>query len=242
MHGKTWLWMLVAWVVAVGLYFAISGNSFVGVFSTELPMVASTAPQPPPPPPPPAPAPDPVDTAIEALRTGAFAFQAPDTLGLGKIQTVTAILSVTKNADDLVKLLQGQFPAQGAQVGVSPIMTATLTGLGFEISPAGPQTQAISATQDTPWTWQVKPTQPGPLTLEITLSAIIQVDGQSVPRQVRQLDRIINVAVPPPTLLDRFKAAMDPLKDLEWLWTTLLVPAAVWLYSRWRKPKPEGAG
>jgi hypothetical protein len=246
MFRKRWFWMVAAWLVAVGLYLALTtGGSLTSQFSSVESSIAPGAAAPPPAPPPPAPsAPGPVDEAISTLKKGAFAFQAPDTLELGKSEPVSAILSVAKNKEELTQLLKGQFPVQGADVGVSPIMTATLTGLGFEIQPAGPQTQAVSETDDTIWKWQVKPVSGGQQYLEISLQAVIQVQGQNVPRQIQQLDRMIMVSVPPPTLLQRIGNGIGVLKDFQWLWATLLAPAAVWLYARFRgvqsKPSKEG--
>jgi hypothetical protein len=176
-----------------------------------------------------------VDQALSQLRVGNVAYNAPPAMFKGESHPISVVLSPAATADQLAQqlhnLLGAQENVQTASIQVSPLMQATLTGQGFNISPSGPQTQAVSGIQPTEWDWTVSPTETGNLDLQLDLEAILDLgNGTSTPRRLKTFTKVIRVRV----------QALDAMKGFvagnwQWLWSTLLVPLAGYLWHRRRK-------
>ncbi len=185
-----------------------------------------------------------VDQALSQLRVGEVAYNPPPTMFKGESHPISVILSPAATADQLAQqlhnLLGAQENVQTASIQVSPLMQATLTGQGFEISPTGAQTQAVSGTQPTEWDWTVTPTESGSLDLQLDLEAVLELgNGASTPRRLETFTKIIRVRVRTVDVVTGFVAG-----NWQWLWSTLLVPLAGYFWHRRRKtrgrsePKP----
>jgi hypothetical protein len=109
-------------------------------------------------------------------------------------------------------------------------MEARLTGPNFEITAITPEQQALSGANITQWTWEVKPTSEGTHRLHLTLTAIIQVEGDPTSRAIRTFDKEIIVEV---TLAQKVGDFVN--NNWEWLWATIVVPIAGWVYKKRKK-------
>jgi len=109
-------------------------------------------------------------------------------------------------------------------------MEATLTGKGFGIEALAPDIQAVASTQTTRWKWMVTPTEHGPRTLHLALSAVIDVEGHETPLLVRTFMRDIQVNI---TVPQRLLGFME--NHVELVWTGLAAPVLAYLWSRFRK-------
>ena len=201
-----------------------------------------------PPPPPPAPggggwgggpggkAPEPqpspsqfeeIDQIIASLPRANAAFNAPTALALGESAVVQLRLSAQKSIRELKEEITALGEKEGANIKVSDRMEARLTGLGFEIEAVTPETQGVSGQDVTEWKWEIEPTERGTQRLHLTLTALIEVDGEASPRTVRTFERMLVVDVALSTRVSEFVG-----DNWQWLWTAILIPVAGWLVRR----------
>lgn len=118
---------------------------------------------------------------------------------------------------------------------LTPRMSASVSGFGFEILPQAVQVQAVSGTGDTTWSWQVKGIESGEHTLTFRLAGTLIVEGKEIGRDFYQYQQKVNVSVGPGGFL----------KD-NWQWpaSTIALSAigVAWGLLRSRKfpaPPPE---
>jgi hypothetical protein len=203
------------------------------------------APPPPPPPSPPAtheaaPAPSPAppgaaaDFAAEAtqvgeLVTGSAAVAAPASGKVGTPFSVYLRVSPDK-LQSLLRSLKADHPEDTTLKGkegvkLAPEMIASVTGFDFDVSPPGDQTQAVSSTDATTWSWEINPTRAGVIKLNFALYGTLYVNGKPLPRKLYDYQQAVQVAISPAGFIEQ---------NWQWLVTTLALPAigAAWAFFR----------
>lgn len=178
-----------------------------------------------------------VDEVLANLGLGNLAFNPPAYMQMQEKKIVHLILSSTDSAAALKAELpeEDQGTAKTATgVRVAPRMEATLTGAGFQVEALTPVEQAVSRVTQTKWSWAVIPTEPGKQYLHLALSARIEVEGKDVPFVVRTFERQIEVKVTIEQEVSAFIGA-----HWQWLWSTLLVPMAVWWWGQRGRKKRQ---
>ena len=170
-----------------------------------------------------------VDRVLEKLEFANLAFNAPATLQLGELAAIQLLLSPKESGQALKEKITAEGPKESARIRISNQMEARLTGLGFEIQAITPEIQAVTADQVTEWKWDIRPTQTGNQQLHLTLSALIYMGDQSMPRTIRTFDQTIEVNV---TLSQRISSFFG--NNWQWIVTVILIPIAGWLIRRRR--------
>ena len=173
-----------------------------------------------------------VDRKLDALPLGNIAFNTPETIPLGDAATIELLVSMKEAEEELRQQVHGIGGIETAHVQLSDQMEAKVAGLGFRIEPITPERQAVSHTQETRWRWQIEPTKSDTLELNLTLSALIKIDGESSARAIRTFEKTIVVKVP---FGQRVVTAMS--NNIELLTSVVLIPIAggTWRYFRKRK-------
>lgn len=174
-----------------------------------------------------------VDRILARLELANVAFNAPTRLHLNEVSSIQLLLSTRESIEDLQRALTSAGERGGARARISNQMEAHLSGAGFRVEPITPERQAVSSSERTEWRWQIEPTRPGRLSLNLTLSADIRVEGQTVPRMIQTFERTIEVEVTWPERTKAFVAG-----NWQWLWTTILIPVVGWFLA---KRKGRGA-
>jgi hypothetical protein len=117
----------------------------------------------------------------------------------------------------------------------APIMTVHLAGPGFDITVVTPERQGIKGTQPGQWQWKIKAVDPGPRTLTVSYSAEVEISGQRVPQALRTLSRDVTVNVTSTGFLTKVGEFIKPVKSIvdsiSGFWTTLILPALMFLYG-----------
>ncbi|MGI8565084.1 MAG: hypothetical protein ACR2LZ_01230, partial [Pyrinomonadaceae bacterium] len=120
----------------------------------------------------------------------------------------------------------------------SNVMEASLTGAGFEVTKVTPERQPISNVSETVWKWDVRAMMPGRQRLNLTMNAILSVDGSEQVRTIRTFKKEVVIEVSWRRRVMDFGA-----NNWQWLWAALGIPAATWFWSRRRKQvKQDGEG
>lgn len=175
-----------------------------------------------------------IDQLLEQMEWGRIAFNSPDSINVKDSAVIHLVLGVAQEMDELKQRIEAEGERVGAQVRVSELMEARLTGPNFTITAITPELQAVSRNQPTEWRWEVSPTLAGRHSLHLTLSAVLTMEGSSVPRTIRTFDRVIEVEVTWPQRVGSFVA-----DNWQWLWAAILVPVAGWLWRRKKRAEAD---
>jgi hypothetical protein len=181
-----------------------------------------------------------VDRALEKLPFAHIAFSIPDRLKLGQTEVIHLALSLEEPVARLRQRVAKAGEVEGARVRVSDVMEAQLVGFGFAIHALSNARQAVSEVQTTDWAWEIKATEGGTHRLTLTLSALIKLKGERLPRTVRTFYRSFTVHV---SLLHRTTQFVGD--HVEWLGGGLIALVAAmlgWARTRsdkQRRPRPK---
>lgn len=177
---------------------------------------------------------DEVDVLLERLRVGNIAFNAPKTVNIEQTVRVRALVSPDEGVATLQARLGDDAPGEQvvAEVKVSKVMEARLTGEGFAIVPITQARQAVGSGVTT-WEWDVTPQEEGRHRLTLSLDAFVRVDGESVAKTLRTFNHSIDVEV---STGQRIGGWVE--EHGKWAWSTLLVPLFAW-WTKKKKGKTE---
>ena len=215
--------MKVKWKITIGI-----AALFAVLISVSL-MWRREAALPDPSPPPPESLGD-VDRLLEGMEFGAIAFNAPTHINIDDSPQIQLILSLAETVEKLKKSITEEGEKIGATIRVSDRMEARLSGYMFQITAITPEIQAVSKRQQTEWKWETHPKKEGRHKLHLTLTALLEIDGQTTPRAIRTFDKIIEVNVTATQKIGLFFK-----NNWQWLWAAILVPVAGWLWKRKKK-------
>lgn len=172
------------------------------------------------------------DDVLARMSKANIAFNAPEKIEIGMNSQVQLLMSV----EDEIAELEAQITEPGvvvsARVSVSQTMRATLKGTGFTITAVTDEEQIIPTTERSEWLWNVMPTSGGTQKLQLTLTAVLDVDGKQAKRTIKTFQKEIEVEVPYSFLLSEFVS-----NNWQWLWSALLVPVGGWILIRLRTSK-----
>jgi hypothetical protein len=180
--------------------------------------------------------PNDIDKIIQGLPLANIVFNPPDTMRMEQTQSVQLLLSGSATAEELQKQITAAGSLISDQVQVSNLLDTRLTGVNFQIEAVTPEQQAVGTTRTSHWEWRVTPTRHGAQQLELTINAILRIDGVDREVSIRTFDRTINVNVDWFDSVSAFIAA-----NWQWLWTAIFVPIALVAWRWFRKGKSAKA-
>jgi len=183
-----------------------------------------------------------IERAYSNLKRAWIAFNAPDTIEFDETVGIELLLSLTEPPATLQSQLTAIGKKHGYEIRAASQMEATLRPVRdsvFKVVAITPETQTLRAIERTRWAWRVTPLDWGKQELQLTVSAVYQVDGHDAKRALRTFQHNITIQVSP------WKYAKVFLKkNWQWAWTTLLIPVVGWVgwtVKRARqKPQFEG--
>jgi len=185
------------------------------------------------------PSPDPEDVIppdVPTLRIttqrASIAFNAPDEIQLDDVQRVQLRLSLLKKVEELKRDIVESGTTEGASVQIGNVVSATLSGDGFQITELTPSEQGIIESEDTEWRWQVTPKEPGEHFLNVSLSTKLKVDGEEITRSIKTYEHQIRVNVTVGQMVAGFVG-----KNWQWLWAVVVAPIAAFGWKKVRKGK-----
>ena len=174
---------------------------------------------------------------IDGLVKGSVAVSAPACATTGDQFSVYLRVSPEK-LESVIQGLKDEFPANQTVKGkrgvrLTPRMTATVSGFGFEVVPKEGQSQAVSATEPTTWSWQVNATESGVQTLTFSLTGTLTIEDKEVPRNFYEYKQNVQVEVDTIGFMEKY---------WQWIMTTLAFPTIGGLWKWFQKPKdPAGS-
>jgi hypothetical protein len=160
----------------------------------------------------------------EDMQDAAVGFTvAPQVLHLG--DSADARLTITPSLSSGA-LVERRSP-DDAGFRANPRMRADLTAVGASVDVLGSDALDVSTDGDTEWRWLVTPNWEGEIPITVTLFALVMLQGQETPYELRAFDAMLNVTIAPSRRVTLFLAA-----NWVWLWLLAVPPVAAWWFSR----------
>ena len=171
---------------------------------------------------------------------GNIVFNTPREMGHRESRVIHLLLSPKLSVDELTEELGKSVPpaeggTESARVSITNRMQATLKGSSFEITKITDEVQGVSYEGTTRWQWEIRPRQSGTHSLFLTLSALLEVDGEPTPHVIDVYSRKINVRVGLGEQVAGFVG-----DHWRWLAGTIIIPLFGW-YWRSRRSKTTSA-
>lgn len=179
-----------------------------------------------------------LEQAADNLPMGQVAVNHPEQMKVSRADTVRVRISRDQAAD-----LSRGLPSEGHAtehdvIAVSTSMKVQLFGEpNFDIKPLDDTEQLVTNKGFTEWAFMVVPLRAGKLPLHVRITAIVRAAGIEKTKDFPVKDEIIQVRVSPTAAIGSFVS-----KNWQWLWSTILVPIALWLWNRRRKNKKDDSG
>lgn len=173
-----------------------------------------------------------IDRILANLPYGNIVFNTPGTMSVNRPQTIQVELSASATVDALRKRITAGGPLSSDRIMISDQLDVHLTGANFLIQAMTPESQPVGTLTTSHWEWRVTPTQSGKQQLELTVNAVLRIDGVEREFSIQTYDKSIDVKVDWPSSVAAFFAA-----NWQWLWTTLFVPVIVVAWRRFRAGK-----
>ena len=134
-----------------------------------------------------------IDQLLATLPLASIAFNAPTSLPLGNSTVIELLLSMQHSIERRQAMIVAVGEREGASIRVSHLMEARLSGVGFKIEAITPETQTVSEQDTTEWQWEIEATWLGTQHLHLTLSALLSVADEQLPRAIRTFQQTIEV-------------------------------------------------
>jgi hypothetical protein len=181
-----------------------------------------------------------VDRLLKQLDCGNIAFNSPEEMNVGETETIKLILSGNQSIQAIETALKKDLGKKdrifSTPVLINEIMKADLSASesDFKIEPLSDKEQAVSTTETTAWLWIVTPKKAGKKDIHLRLSAIVKIEGSTLPHNIKTFDRYINVKVTTAKMLSMFVS-----DNWQWLWTAILVPLSPLMWNKYQKRKEK---
>jgi hypothetical protein len=176
-----------------------------------------------------------IESAYNNLKSASIAFNAPDTIEFDETVSIELLLSLSETTEALQKQLTKIGKKHGYEIRAASQMEATLRPVRdsvFKVVAVTPEVQPLRAAENTRWLWRVTPLEWGKQELQLTISALYQVNGRDGKRALRTFQHDIIVHVGP------WKYAKVFLENnWQWAWTALLIPLGGWALHRLRRKR-----
>jgi hypothetical protein len=179
-----------------------------------------------------------VSEKARTLESASIVYTPPKDIRWKSSATNELDLSPQYSIEELKQQITKINQEEGANIQVSSTMDALLEGPDFTITPATPTRQAVSSQRITSWTWDIEPAKTGTRPLHMTLSALIDIQGELTPLAFKVYDDNVEVNETLPQHIEEFFS-----NNWQWLWAALLVPVVGWLWTKYKRWKAnKGAG
>lgn len=129
-----------------------------------------------------------------------------------------------------IKNLENQLTVDGAPlvktIKVSKIVKATLTAPDFDITKITEEEQVLSDAGPTEWLWKLSPKSSGKHEVNLSVTAVVKLDGRESKHHLRTFDKTVTVEVTSKQLI------IDWLEEnYKWIISTLIIPVFVFLFK-----------
>ena len=153
-------------------------------------------------------------------------YNTPSSVRCYEKTTIQVLRSTRAIIEDLKQKISGAGATVSDQIRVASVMEAKLYGHAFETHALRPERQAVGEAENTEWRWEIEAKEPGKQQLHLTISAVLNVNGQEGSKVLKVYDRTIDVKAALSQLVGTFVAN-------NWQWLFGVVGAAGTVIPAW---------
>lgn len=164
------------------------------------------------------------------LKNANLVLSLPSESNISKRITAELVLSPNMTLDELRVQVEQQNQLIQRSVQISKIMIAKITAPDFVISDVTSREQAISNTSPTKWIWNLEAKREGKLDIEVTLIAVVTVDGYKTEHHIRTFKEKVQIDIRADQVI------LDIISE-HWKWAvgTLIIPFIGWAWTQYNK-------
>ena len=168
------------------------------------------------------------DAISMQLKDATMAFDIPHFANVKNIVNAQLTIDPIKTVDELIS--SSSPTASVNQIQISKIVEVKLLAPDFKIIATSPDRQAMSEWEPTVWNWELSDAAPGKHEVHLSINAIVTIDGDRAERSLKTFEKTVVVEITPAQQL-----AGIVKQYWQWIWTTLLLPAGMWLWKRFKR-------
>lgn len=167
-----------------------------------------------------------VDEIEAQLTSAAMQFTVPKTVNINDPIHISLAIDPTTSARQLVISAPSVIVAD---IKISKIVEAQLLASDFTVIAISPVRQAMSTVEPTIWEWRLTGAKPGSHDIHLSINAIVSIDHDRAEKTVKTFEETVKVEITTRQWL------LELVKQYwQWVWSTLLLPAGVWLWKKWK--------
>lgn len=169
---------------------------------------------------------DKTDAILEQLESASMVFTIPDHANIKDTITVQLLIDPSKSLTEITEMVTINGVKTTKRIKVSKIIQANLTAPDFNIDAVTPEEQALTTTEPTEWLWKLTPETSGSHDVTVSVIAIVDIGDKSAMHHIKTYEQSVIIDIKASQLItDWFK------KYWQWLFSTLIIPFAVWFYK-----------
>jgi len=170
------------------------------------------------------------NSALDQLKNANMVFSVDKKINIEQSGKMRLIIDLTKTQAELKDAIKQQIPngtTVEANIKISKLVIAKAVGsTGLTILAVTPDEQAVLDDASTEWVWLVTADKPGEYEVNLTLTAVISVDGSKSQRFLKVFeDTVIIEATTYQTIMGIVE------EQWHWAFTTLILPLAIWAWK-----------
>lgn len=160
------------------------------------------------------------------LYTANMAYTVPDRVNIKDSFKIQLLIDPTKGIGELLDALTVSGNKNARSIKVSRVVNAKITAPDFNVVEVSPADQVISNSSSTEWLWNLTPKEVGKHEINITVTALITVDGKSSTHHLKTYESSVVIDVTASQLISEWLK-----KYWQWLLTTFIIPLGIWIYK-----------
>lgn len=174
-------------------------------------------------------------TVVGQLYDANAVFAIPNNANIKEEIKAQLIIDPLKALEDLKKDATVGPVRAAEKIEISRIVIAKLDAPDFEIVSQTEPEQAIAETKSTEWLWTLRPKTSGMHPVNIVVYAEVTVGPKTTKHRIRTFDKQVMIDITATQMVQQWW-----IKYWQWLFATLLIPFAKWLYDKkYGKPKEK---
>jgi len=170
------------------------------------------------------------NSALDQLRNANMVFSVDKKINIEQSGKMRLRIDLTKTQAELKDTIKKEMPngtTVEANIKISKIVIAKAVGsTGLTIISATPDEQVVLDDASTEWIWLVTANEPGEYEVNLTLTAVISVDGSKSQRFLTVFEDTVTIEA------TTYQTIMGIAEEhWHWAFSTLILPLAIWAWK-----------
>lgn len=178
----------------------------------------------------------PADTVSKQLFSANLAFAVRDRANIDDDIKAQLLINPGRELADLEKDLTVRGNKTSKKIQVSRVVRATLTAPDFQVTNITDEEQVLADTESTEWLWVLKPKTSGTHEINLSVTAVVKVDGRESKHHLKTFDKTIVVEITKQQVVENWFE-----ENWKWVISTLIIPLLIFLFKE-RVKKLLGIG